>query len=154
MNTETAIEIDFIVKKDGPNVNPIDRLINIADYQCYLNMETIPKMHEIIVEEEWMDFVINFPVTKECHFTYHSWDKKGFTLQNIVHVICEKYIEIFREEAKTHEGPIGITPTGHREKSYGCWGIYRYFLEELYLYGIERKIDGRWEVNVIGCSID
>ena len=63
--------------------------------------EAIISPNEIVVKDNHISITFEYPLTKPATFNFYSSDAKGFTRLGLIHLICDKYHEIYKTEYQT-----------------------------------------------------
>lgn len=126
---QTLSEITFRVKVDSKKgfKNNIMPWISIKNPE--FEIENLIGKDEIVIENNIVTIIIDYPISKPIEIEIKSNTYKGFTRRQLAERISEEYNRIYREEeesAKTKTTPInerkGIINRNQTDGKYGIWG--------------------------------
>ncbi len=108
--------------------------IHLTDYDKII----IEKADTIIIENEKVKILIDFPITEPVAFII-SKEPITLSLKDIIHIIYATYIYIYQTEAETSTIKEGYMSEKikNRNTTNGEFGIWGYFLYDLYLEQIK-----------------
>lgn len=106
--------------------------VSLTDVES--EMKNIIDKDEVVIKEEKVTVVIDYPLTNECRFDLES--EKGFTREILLRRISEKYKEIYDEEERTATVKtiaMDKRKIMNRNETNGKYGIWRHDIADMVL---------------------
>ncbi|TXT61012.1 MAG: hypothetical protein BAJALOKI3v1_830002 [Promethearchaeota archaeon] len=106
-----------------------------VEYYAYEDYrEELCDPEEILIMDEQVDFIINYPLSVDVQITFNN--KAGFRRIDIVRCLYEVYKYIYDEETKAVGDPGTYERLYNRRQSYGPYGIWGHYMNDLRLEGM------------------
>ncbi len=106
----------------------------ILDYEDENKRASLIKPNEVVIEEEELTMVIDYPVSGDVRVELKK--KEGFTRMFIFKSIYEAYKRIYKEEDKESGDPGIDNNLYNRRRSGGKYGIWGHYLEDLVIESV------------------
>ena len=100
-----------------------------------LDFEGVWGAKKVIIKSKTINIVYDYPLNKPVTFTHTS--PTGFSKHDLMKLIKDDYRRIYYEEDAAVGDPGYIPDMDNREQSFGPYGIWGHYLEDLVLEGAE-----------------
>jgi len=123
--------IEILVKTDGFGNLPVD----VMAYEEEDIKSKVLNPEEIVIRDEDISIVFTYPLSTKAIFSHHS--AGGFSRMDLFRCIYEGYKKIYDTEVAEVADPGTGKRVLNRKRSFGSYGIWGHYLEELVIEGIQ-----------------
>ncbi|KKM95138.1 hypothetical protein LCGC14_1191200 [marine sediment metagenome] len=116
------------------HISPDLQVPYILDYEDEKIRVSLIKPNEVVIEEEELTMVINYPLSVDARLDFKK--KGGFTRIFIFKSIYEAYKQIYEEEDEECGDPGTYNNLYNRSRSEGKYGIWGHYLEDLVIESV------------------
>lgn len=106
-------------------------VISYEDEGCRCQLQD---SEDLVIKDEMVKILFQYPLTNEILVEFEN--SGGFTRMDIFRCIYEGYKSIYEEEEKEVGDPGNAPNLMNRARSYGKYGIWGHYMEELYIEGV------------------